>query len=322
MREFACRFLTYDRKVLRFYAIWDDRNSIFGGKHFITLRYYLFDYTIDMQERHGSADGQKTRFLMRQRIPTNSNQPLTHEEQRTGKTGFITLDDLFIGARIDVFGKKLFIYDADEFTKRYFSSQLGKGMQSIDISEPSVPIPRLPTPPSNGLGAEDDSIQNCKMLRPKPLYRDMAKYKKFAGKVMRFTARWNSERPEESSRSFIISFFPADDTVSIWETSGDGYVAVSDIERKCERERMRERERENESGCGVFLCVLMYNVRKYAHRRPKRSNSYIQTCLDAPACVRINVQAQHGHGLWQIPRTHETLQTGHLWDEAQILRPI
>jgi hypothetical protein len=227
MRDFACRFLTYDRKVLRFHAIWDDRNTIFGGKHFITLRYYLFDYTIDMQERHGSADGPKTRFLMRQRIPKNSNQPLTDEEQRTGKTGFITLDDLFVGARLDVFGKTLFIYDADEFTKRYYSGQLGKGMPSIDISEPSVPIPRLPTPPSNGLGAEDDSIQNCKMLRPKPMYRDMAKYKKYAGKVMRFTARWDSERPEETSRSFIISFFPADDTVSIWETSGDGYVAVT-----------------------------------------------------------------------------------------------
>eukprot|EP00802_Teleaulax_amphioxeia_P006856 Tamp_06861.p1 GENE.Tamp_06861~~Tamp_06861.p1 ORF type:complete len:769 (+),score=184.16 Tamp_06861:264-2309(+) len=222
VEEVKHRFLTYDRKVLRFHAIWDDRNTIFGGKHFITLRYYLFDYTIDMQERHGSADGPKTRFLMRQRIPKNSNQPLTDEEQRTGKTGFITLDDLFVGARLDVFGKTLFIYDADEFTKRYYSGQLGKGMPSIDISEPSVPIPRLPTPPSNGLGAEDDSIQNCKMLRPKPMYRDMAKYKKYAGKVMRFTARWDSERPEETSRSFIISFFPADDTVSIWETSGDG----------------------------------------------------------------------------------------------------
>jgi hypothetical protein len=56
-------------------------------------------------------------------------------------------------------------------------------MQRIDIAEPTVPIPRLPTPPSNGLGAEEDSLQNTKMLRPKPVYRDMAKYKKYAGKV-------------------------------------------------------------------------------------------------------------------------------------------
>ena len=31
----------------------------------------------------------------------------------------------------------------------------------IGITEPTVPIPRLPTPPSNGLGAEEDSLQVC-----------------------------------------------------------------------------------------------------------------------------------------------------------------
>jgi hypothetical protein len=222
VEEVKHRFLTYDRKVLRFFAIWDDRNSIFGAKHFVTLRYYLFDFTIDAQERHGSADGPKTRFLMRQRVPKNSIVPISDEEQKTGKTGFITIDDLYIGARVSIFGKPVFIYDADNFTKQYFQSQFGQSMEPIDMDEPSVPIPRLATPPSNGLGQEEDSIQNCKMLRPKPAYRDMFKYKKYAGKVMRFTARWDSERPEESMRSFIISFYPSDDTVSIWETSGDG----------------------------------------------------------------------------------------------------
>lgn len=40
--------------------------------------------------------------------------------------------------------------------------------------------------------------------------------------VMRFTAKWDSQRPEEYCRTFIISFYPADDTLSIWETSGNG----------------------------------------------------------------------------------------------------
>jgi len=223
VEEVKHRFLTYDRKVLRFYGIWDDRDSIFGAKHYVTIRFYLFDFTIDVQERHGSPSGPKTRFLVRQRIPKNSNQPISDEEMKSGKVQDLYLtDDLYVGARVNFFGKPIFIYDADDFTKRYYQSQFGKKMDSFDISEPTVPIPRLGTPPSNGLGAEEDSIQNCKMLRPKPMYRDMAKYKKYAGKVMRFTARWDSERPEENSRSFIISFYPSDDTVSIWETSGDG----------------------------------------------------------------------------------------------------
>ena len=222
VEEVKHRFLTYDRKVLRFYGVWDDRNSIFGGQHFLNIRFYLFDFTMDVQERQGSADGPKTRFLMRQRIPKNSNQPLSDEEQRTGKSGFISIDDLAVGERINIFGKTIFIYDADGFTKQYYAQQLGRRMGSIEIEEPTVPIPRLPTPPSNGMGQEEDTIQNCKQLRPKPAYRDMFKYKKYAGKVMRFTASWDSERPEESCRTFIVSFYPSDDTISVWETSGDG----------------------------------------------------------------------------------------------------
>ena len=161
VEEVKHRFLTYDRKVLRFFGIWDDRNTIFGAKHYLTIRFYLFDFTMDVQERQGSPSGPKTRFLMRQRIPKNSNHPLSDEEQKSGKTGFITMDDLAVGERVSIFGKNIFIYDADEFTKKYYASQFGRSLGSIEIDEPTVPIPRLPTPPSNGMGTEEDSIQNC-----------------------------------------------------------------------------------------------------------------------------------------------------------------
>eukprot|EP00286_Rhodomonas_abbreviata_P016893 CAMPEP_0181320342 /NCGR_PEP_ID=MMETSP1101-20121128/18072_1 /TAXON_ID=46948 /ORGANISM="Rhodomonas abbreviata, Strain Caron Lab Isolate" /LENGTH=608 /DNA_ID=CAMNT_0023428039 /DNA_START=29 /DNA_END=1852 /DNA_ORIENTATION=+ len=218
VEEVKHRFLTYDRKVLRFYGVWDDRINIFGARHYVTIRFYLFDYTLDVQEHEGARTGRKTRFLVRQRIPRRFKSLDDLKDQ----SNCISMDDLYIGARVSIFGKGVFVYDCDEFTRRYYASQFGETMQPINITEAAVPIPRLPTPPSNGLGAEEDSIQNCKMLRPKPAYRDMAKYKKYAGKVMRFTARWDSERPEENCRSFIISFYPADDTVSIWETSGNG----------------------------------------------------------------------------------------------------
>lgn len=38
--EVKHRFLTYDQKVLRFYGVWDDRNNIFGQRHFVTIRFY------------------------------------------------------------------------------------------------------------------------------------------------------------------------------------------------------------------------------------------------------------------------------------------
>eukprot|EP00961_Rhodomonas_salina_P166500 2243634-Rhodomonas_salina.1 len=178
VEEVKHRFLTYDRKVLRFYAVWDDRANIFGARHYITVRFYLFDYSIDCQEFEGSRTGKKSRFLVRQRVPKRYKSL----DDMKDDTNCISMDDLYIGARINIFGKDIFIYDCDDFTRRYYHSQFGEPMHPIEITEPSVPIPRLPTPPSNGLGAEEDSIQNCKMLRPRPAYRDMAKYKKYAGK--------------------------------------------------------------------------------------------------------------------------------------------
>lgn len=37
------------------------------------------------------------------------------------------------------------------------------------------------------------------------------------GKVLRFTARFNTQVPEDVDRRFIISYYLADDTISIFE---------------------------------------------------------------------------------------------------------
>eukprot|EP00960_Hanusia_phi_P049974 759911-Hanusia_phi.AAC.12 len=220
VEEVKHRFLTYDRQVLRFYAIWDDRYNLFGLRHFLAVRFYLSDFTIDIQEFEGSANGRKSRFLARQRVP---REPTNLDAMKSLKIeDCLAVNDLFVGAKVNILGKDILIYDCDKFTRDFYQEQFGEVMNSIDISEQSVPMPRLPTPPSNGIGAEEDSMQNCKMLRPKPLHKDMAKYKKYAGKVLRFEAKWVSDRPEEKVRTFIISFYLADDTISIWETSGDG----------------------------------------------------------------------------------------------------
>ena len=34
------QFITLDRQVLRFYAVWDDRNNMFGEMRSYTLHYY------------------------------------------------------------------------------------------------------------------------------------------------------------------------------------------------------------------------------------------------------------------------------------------
>ena len=47
--------------------------------------------------------------------------------------------------------------------------------------------------------------------------RDFFKYVDNDKKILRFTAKFNTRVPEDFDRRFIISFFLADDTISIFE---------------------------------------------------------------------------------------------------------
>jgi hypothetical protein len=77
----------------------------------------VFDFTIDIQEREGSPTGHKSRFLARQRIPRNFHN--LDDIKATADDAFLSLDDLVIGAHVGIFGKSIFLYDCDEFTRRY-----------------------------------------------------------------------------------------------------------------------------------------------------------------------------------------------------------
>lgn len=58
------KFLNFDSKVLKFVAIWDDRNTIFGDLHELVVCYYLADDTIQINAVNGPK-----KFLSRQRLP-------------------------------------------------------------------------------------------------------------------------------------------------------------------------------------------------------------------------------------------------------------
>lgn len=65
------QFLENDRKVLRFYAYWDDRESMFGDVRDLILFYFLADDTIQLKEvfPHNSGRDAPAKFLARQKIP-------------------------------------------------------------------------------------------------------------------------------------------------------------------------------------------------------------------------------------------------------------
>lgn len=51
------QFIDLDRKVLRFYAVWDDRDNMFGEMRPYTVHVYRVDDTVEVREQRQPNDG-------------------------------------------------------------------------------------------------------------------------------------------------------------------------------------------------------------------------------------------------------------------------
>ena len=67
------QFPDLDRKVLRFYCVWDDRDSMLRELRPCIIHYYLVDGTVKIREVHAANDGREPFLVMvcRQRLPKN-----------------------------------------------------------------------------------------------------------------------------------------------------------------------------------------------------------------------------------------------------------
>ncbi|KAJ8356672.1 hypothetical protein SKAU_G00194660 [Synaphobranchus kaupii] len=65
------QFLSMDRKVLRFFALWEHSDSIHRETRPVTIQYYLGDNSVEIQETHEHNSGRDPYpvLLRRQRVP-------------------------------------------------------------------------------------------------------------------------------------------------------------------------------------------------------------------------------------------------------------
>jgi DUF1126 PH-like domain len=92
-------------------------------------------------------------------------------------------------------------------------------------STQSAPMEQRQIPPYNGFGSEEDSLNSCLSLLPRPPKRDFARFMEYDRRgmdshILRFLARLDTDRPIESERTFIVNFYLADGTVSVFEPIG------------------------------------------------------------------------------------------------------
>ena len=75
------QFLEMDKKILRFFAVWDDRDNLFGELRPVLIHYYLADDTVEVREVHRNNDGRDPFPVLINRhkiLKDRSNIPATH----------------------------------------------------------------------------------------------------------------------------------------------------------------------------------------------------------------------------------------------------
>jgi len=213
------QFLLNDRKVLRFKAFWDDTTP-YGARIYFIIHYFLADNTVDINEAHCRNSGRDAYPMFMKRGPlSKKNEVLAVPGMLAAEGQIYFPHDMIVGHSIDVWGRKLVIYDCDEATQKFYKQYMGidQSQGRIDVSEKPVTHLKLKPPPHTGVGREEDSLINCQMVQPKPPKIDLERLMVYTGEVLRFECKMVNGEPEDELRKLVIAYYPADGDVAVFE---------------------------------------------------------------------------------------------------------
>ncbi|KAH9381883.1 hypothetical protein HPB48_015397 [Haemaphysalis longicornis] len=217
-RDKLWRFLRYDRHVLRFFCVEDGPVDPRHRKKLV-LQYFLVDDTLDLKELHRPLEQRELApiLLGRQRVPkVQESRGLFHVYETDGEgEEYIGPEDLLPGRRLNLYGRSFLIYDCDDFTKNFYRENFGTdNFDVVDVDVRDEERPTQPIPPYNGFGSPEDTLQrNSRQALEKE-----GIVLRFQATLLLYTARvQDSAVPLDKERSFVICFYPSDETVSILE---------------------------------------------------------------------------------------------------------
>lgn len=221
------QFLDHDRQVLKFYTNCEDLPYI--------VHYYLADDTIEIRECHRPNDGRDSFSLLlrRMKLPDRSN--VNQPGQNFIGDNYLTCDEIYPGGSIAAFGREYQILGVDEFTQRFYQQKYGYDFPLGKLEAPTIPEQKgIVVPPYNGFGDEVDSLGYIYKLIPDKPKGDFFKSVDNDKRILRYTAKFNTRVPEDFDRRFIISFYLADDSISIYEPAqkNSGIMEGKFLERR------------------------------------------------------------------------------------------
>lgn len=210
------KFLENDRRVLRFYCVWDDSTSVFGDLRHMVVNYFLSDDTIEIHESIPANSGREanTLFLRRCRLPKKPHR-VRVDNGPEKSDAYFSERDLMIGSVIHLYGRPFVICDCDEFTKQFYRDNYGvedfDPVHIEDYEEEQISLPFF-EPAATQLNGAPTLVGGEAHVK-----KDFRKLMKYDGITLRFLGKLNSTKQVDSDRKFVISFHLADDTISVFE---------------------------------------------------------------------------------------------------------
>jgi EF-hand domain-containing protein 1 len=220
-------WIEHSGNVLRFYAFFEEPVPASAEESWrvrrVVIYHYLEDGTTQVEEsRQGDGLVQGT-LTRRMRIPRQyvSTQDPAMETQ----TDFLDWKDFEVGRCIDIYGRKLHIVDADNFTRDHLAA----------IGKPQAPPQPVPQSPIDVYRAEKSKPSGLSRTDPQspsrfaeallgraPSTKKLQQFLEGNSRVLRFFAIWDDATTTEPGarpmrRPYKILYYLEDDTLEIME---------------------------------------------------------------------------------------------------------